>query len=122
MESLKALLLGGVVFETPAADVHLTETSENHVFPLFAYRETVNAASYTRKIPGVVYFPGSISGLAPGSEVTMHGLEVGEVTDVRFSYEVAKDAIVAPVRFEVQPVRSSASVSGCSKRNPHRRP
>ncbi|HYZ39325.1 MAG TPA: MlaD family protein, partial [Stellaceae bacterium] len=112
MESLKALLLGGVAFETPAAAVHMAETSEDHVFPLFANRETAKAASYTRTIAAIAYFPGSVSGLAPGSEVTMHGLKVGEVTDVRLSYDAAKDAIVAPVRFEVEPER----VIGVGKR------
>ncbi len=105
MESLKALLLGGVAFETPVTEIHSAETSENHVFPLFADRETANAASYTRKIPAIAYFPGSVSGLAPGSQVTMHGLKVGEVTDVRLSYDAAKDNVVAPVRFEVEPER-----------------
>jgi paraquat-inducible protein B len=105
MESLKALLLGGVAFETAVADIHTAETPENHVFPLFADRDTANAASYTRSIPAIAYFPGSVSGLAPGSQVTMHGLKVGEVTDVRLNYDAAKDAIVAPVRFEVEPER-----------------
>jgi len=35
----------------------------------------------------------------------MHGLKVGEVTDVRLSYDAAKDIVVAPVRFEVEPER-----------------
>ena len=105
MESLKALLLGGVAFETPAADVHAVEASLDHVFPLFADRDTANAASYTHKIPAIAYFPGSVSGLAPGSQVTMHGIKVGQVTDVRLSYDAAKDNVVAPVRFEVEPER-----------------
>jgi paraquat-inducible protein B len=105
MESLKALLLGGVAFETPAAELHAAAASENHVFPLFADRETANAASYTRTIAAISYFSGSVSGLAPGSRVTMHGLKVGEVTDVRLTYDAAKDAVLAPVRYEVEPER-----------------
>ena len=105
MESLKALLLGGVAFETPAADVHMAETSENHVFPLFVDREAANAAAYTRKIPVISYFPGSVSGLAPGAAVTMHGLQVGQVTDVRLTYDASKDAVLAPVRYELEPER-----------------
>ena len=35
----------------------------------------------------------------------MHGLKIGEVTDVRLMYDEAKKAIVAPVYFEVQPER-----------------
>ena len=112
MESLKALLLGGVAFETPAADVHMAETSENHVFPLFADREAANAAAYTRKIPAISYFSGSISGLAPGSAVTVHGLKVGEVTDARLTYDAAKDLVLAPVRYELEPER----VVGVGKR------
>jgi paraquat-inducible protein B len=105
MESLKALLLGGVAFETHAADIHTAETAEDHVFPLFADRDTANAASYTRKIPAISYFPGSVSGLAPGAAVTLHGLKVGEVTDVRLTYDAATDTVLAPVRYEVEPER-----------------
>ena len=112
MESLKALLLGGVAFETPAAEIRTAETSENHEFPLFADRETANAASYTRRIPAISYFSGSVSGLAPGAAVTVHGLKVGEVTDVRLTYDVAKDTVLAPVRYEVEPER----VVGVGKR------
>ena len=105
MESLKALLLGGIAFETPAAEIHAASTAENHVFPLFADRDAANNASYTRKIPVISYFPGSVKGLAPGSEVTMHGLQVGQVTEVRLEYDRAKDIVVAPVRYEVEPER-----------------
>src|SRR5437016_38560 len=112
MESLKALLLGGIACETPKADIRAAAAPENHVFPLFADRDAANSASYTRKIQVISYFPGSVKGLAPGSEVTMHGLKVGEVTDVRLVYDPAKDAIVAPVRFEVEPER----VIGVGKR------
>jgi paraquat-inducible protein B len=105
MESLKALLLGGIAFETPTAESRTQISLENHVFPLFRDRERADAASYTRKIPVVSYFPGSVSGLARDSEVTMHGLVVGRVTDVRLAYDADKDAVVAPVRYEVEPER-----------------
>jgi paraquat-inducible protein B len=105
MESLKALLLGGIAFETPAAETHTAVTAENHVFPLFADRDAANNASYTRKIPMISYFAGSVKGLAPGSEVTVHGLKVGQVTEVRLTYDRAKDTVLAPVRFEVEPER-----------------
>jgi paraquat-inducible protein B len=105
MESLKAVLLGGITFNTPAAELRKTVTAENHVFPLFADRDAAINASYTRKIPVISYFPGSVKGLVPGSEVTMHGLRVGEVTEVRLQYDRAKDIVVAPVRYEVEPER-----------------
>jgi paraquat-inducible protein B len=112
MESLKALLLGGIAFDTPEAEIHAAVTGENHVFPLFADRDEANNASYTRKIPVISYFPGSVKGLAPGSAVTMHGLQVGYVTDVRLEYDKAKDMVVAPVRYIIEPER----VTGIGKR------
>jgi paraquat-inducible protein B len=105
MESLKALILGGIAFETPTAESRTQISLENHVFPLFRNRERADAASYTRRIPVISYFPGSVSGLARGSEVTIHGLQIGRVTDVRLEYDPAKDAIVAPVRYEIEPER-----------------
>jgi paraquat-inducible protein B len=105
MESLRALLLGGIAFDTPAEQTTATVSTEQHVFPLFADHEAANAASYNRKIPVISYFSGSVRGLGPGSEVTMHGLVVGHVTDVHLSYDAAQNKIVAPVRFEVEPER-----------------
>jgi paraquat-inducible protein B len=106
LESLKALLLGGIAFETPdLAGPVKAASAENHVFPLFVDRDQAEAASYTRKIEVVSYFPGSVSGLGPGSPVTMHGLTVGQVEGVELQYDAAKDAVVAPVRYVVEPER-----------------
>jgi paraquat-inducible protein B len=105
LESLRALLLGGIAFDTLAAPTQTAASSDGHVFPLFANKDAAQAASYSRKIPFVGYFPGSVRGLAAGADVTLHGLKVGQVTDVRLVYDAAKDAILAPVRFEVQPER-----------------
>ncbi len=105
VESLRALLLGGIAFETPDSAINTAVSSESRVFPLFKDRDAADAASYTRQIPAVAYFTGSVQGLGPGSEVTMHGIVVGHVTDVRLGYDPAKSAIVVPVHFEVQPER-----------------
>jgi len=105
VESLEALLLGGIAFNTPAEARNLPPSPANHVFPLFADQDAAINASYSRRIPVVSYFPGSVRGLGPGSEVTMHGLVVGHVTDVHLTYDREKDAIVAPVRYEIEPER-----------------
>ncbi len=106
LESLKALLLGGIAFEPPEIGGKVQQVSaENHVFPLFADHDAAQAASYTRKIEAVSYFPGSVSGLGPGSPVTMHGLTVGQVLSVELKYDPAKDNIVAPVHYVVEPER-----------------
>ena len=105
VESLRAVLLGGIAFETPDGPVHSAISSEDHLFPLFMDRDTADAASYSRQIQLVSYFPGSVKGLAAGSEVTVHGLMIGHVSDVRLGYDPAANAVVAPVHYEIQPER-----------------
>jgi paraquat-inducible protein B len=105
LESLRALVLGGIAFENPTPEIHAPMSAENHVFPLFDNRDAADSASYTRSIPLVSYFPGSVGGLGPGSDVTMRGLTIGHVTSVRLGYDADKMAVVAPVHFEVQPER-----------------
>ncbi len=104
VESLRAVLLGGIAFDTMTGSQGPV-SAERHVFPLFANRDAAQAASYSRKVQMVSYFPGSVRGLAVGADVTLHGLKVGQVTDVRLVYDPAKDAILAPVHYEVEPER-----------------
>ena len=105
MESLRALLLGGIAFDTPAEQTAAAISVEQHVFPLFADRDAADAASYNRKIPVISYFSGSVRGLGPGSEVTMHGLVVGPCNRRAPLVRRGTEQIVAPVRFEVEPER-----------------
>ncbi|HUN44584.1 MAG TPA: MlaD family protein [Acetobacteraceae bacterium] len=105
IESLRALLLGGIAFSTPDEQANAPMSVEDHVFPLFANEKAAAAASYTREIPLVSYFNGSVRGLAAGSEVVMHGLVVGHVTNVSITYDRATDTVVAPVQYEVEPER-----------------
>jgi paraquat-inducible protein B len=101
--SLKALLLGGIGFETP--DPKAPPAVAADAFPLYNDHEAANAASYKRKIQCVAYFDGSVRGVAAGNEVTLRGLKVGHITGVSLKYDVARDAVVAPVTFDVEPER-----------------
>lgn len=111
LESIKALLLGGIAFDTPVAVkaaepvVAAAPSVADHLFPLFSDRDTANNASYKVSAQLVSYFPGSVRGIAPGSDVLIHGLVVGRVTSVELHYDPAKDTIVAPIRYEVEPER-----------------
>jgi paraquat-inducible protein B len=105
MESLRALLLGGIAFETPTTAPSSEVSAENHEFPLFANQDDAKAASYTRKVPLLVYFRSSVRGLGVGSDVVMHGLKIGQVTDVGLTFDLATDAVLAPVHLEIAPER-----------------
>jgi paraquat-inducible protein B len=105
VESLRAILLGAVAFETPDTAPSSEVAAADHEFPLFPNQDAERNASYSRKIPLLVYFPSSVRGLTPGSDVVIRGLKVGRVTDVRLSFDVAKGEVLAPVRLEIEPER-----------------
>ncbi|GAB0114672.1 PqiB family protein [Acidisoma sp. C75] len=104
VQSLNALLLGGVAFSTPDESTG-GEAASHYAFPLYDSKQAADESSYQRKVNFVSYFSGSVSGLGPGSPVTLHGLKIGQVTSVSIVYDTDQHKILAPVHFEVQPGR-----------------
>jgi paraquat-inducible protein B len=51
----------------------------------------------------VLYFPGSLSGLAVGSPVTFRGVRVGTVTGITIKYNITKQPLRIPVHIELEP-------------------
>ncbi|TAJ40844.1 MAG: MCE family protein [Reyranella sp.] len=100
-ESLRALLLGGIAFDTPTHPKSPVAAS-HYRFPLYASMEVAKSAGFGRQLQMVSNFEGSVAGLAVGADVTLYGLKIGEVTDVRLVYEPKKDRIVAPVHYRVE--------------------
>ncbi len=106
MESLRALLLGGIAFDT-SHDTDAPAAKPDQRFPLYANLEDAKATGFGRQFHLVSYFPGSVAGLAKGAEVTFHGLKVGEVTEVGLFYDPALDKVVVPVHYRVEAGRVS---------------
>jgi paraquat-inducible protein B len=105
VQSLDALLLGGIAFETPPAFETTPESPAQETFPLYSSQDDADQAAFRRKIPLVAYFSGSVAGLGPGSDVTFQGLRVGDVTGVDMEYDGKTNNVVAPVHFEIEPQR-----------------
>jgi|FEC22Drversion2_1045045.scaffolds.fasta_scaffold00497_4 paraquat-inducible protein B len=101
VESLRAVLLGGIAFETPF-DTKQAIAATNQEFPLYRNFDDAKAAGFGRQIRLLSYFPGSVAGLEPGAHVTLHGLRVGEVTDVDLVYDPKLDRVVVPVHYRVE--------------------
>src|SRR5262249_34985106 len=101
LESLRALLLGGIAFDTPS-DTKDPPSAANQAFQLYANFEAAKSAGFGHQIQLISYFPGSVAGLQVGAEVTLYGLKIGEVTDVSLVYDPQKDRIVVPVRYRVE--------------------
>jgi paraquat-inducible protein B len=101
MESIRALLLGGIAFDT-RPDPRGPASTAGYSFPLYANYEAAQAAGFGRQMHLMSVFEGSVSGLAVGADVTLHGLKIGEVTDIGLMYDPSLDSIVVPVAYRVE--------------------
>ena len=104
-ESLQAILTGGIAFDTPVTASASPVAEDNAAFPLFASYEAIQQAQYTVKMPFVLYFEGSVSGLEPGAPVELDGMKLGEVTDVHLETDPIKLTIRIPVTISLEPQR-----------------
>ncbi|MGH7121802.1 MAG: intermembrane transport protein PqiB [Acetobacteraceae bacterium] len=118
-QSLRAVLLGGIAFDTPVEAESTPVATANETFPLYENHAAADSARYRKHIDAVAYFPGSVSGLAPGAPVTMLGIRIGEVTSVDLRYNREKDILEVPVHFSIQPGRIALS-EAAQKRGPLR--
>ena len=103
IESVKALLMGGIAFETtPSA---APAAKPDHRFVLYANRETARSAGFSHHVQFRSNFNGSVAGLEVGADVTLHGLKIGEVTDVALTFDAKSQRIVAPVFYRIDAER-----------------
>ena len=105
MQSLQALLSGGIAFETPKFMRDQKPAAPDHEFRLFTSKTEADNAGYVRNIPFVTYFTSSVGGLARGSAVEVFGLQIGTVTEVRLVMDNRTNAMHVRVAFNLQPDR-----------------
>jgi paraquat-inducible protein B len=105
VDSLRAVLLGGIAFDTPKQGRGFPKSAENHVFPLYDDQEAADTAGFTRRLQFLAKFQSSVAGLSPTAAVTLHGIKIGEVSSVGLKYDKSLDSVVAPVEFAVEPDR-----------------
>ena len=105
LESLRALVLGGIAFETPNRGEAAPVSPNLHEFPLYSDKQAADSANYAQRIACVAYLTGSVAGLAPKAAVTLHGLRVGEVESVKLKYDKQRNDVVVPVHFYLEPGR-----------------
>jgi paraquat-inducible protein B len=113
MESLKALLMGGIAFESRPG-TSAPQSQANQRFQLYADRESARAAGFSHHLKLLSNFSGSVAGLDVGADVTMHGLKIGEVTEVGLVFDPKIDRVVAPVHYRIDAERISgiAAIKG----------
>ncbi len=107
MESLRAVVLGGIAFDTSDDPNNTAESDGEHTFPLFQTKDAADASTFKRSVPFIANLSSSVAGLAVGSSVTIHGIKVGEVSQVALQYDRHSDSVIVPVHFTLEPGRIS---------------
>ena len=101
IESLQAVLLGGLAFDTDDNVRSKTPSKEGAVFPLYDDQASARDAAYTKTSRAIVEFSGSVRGLEKGAPVEFRGLRIGEVLDFYLEFDPATKALRVPVTIEL---------------------
>jgi paraquat-inducible protein B len=111
-ESVVALLVGGLSFDTPAFEPQAQPAAAHAVFTLYNDRSAAMKAPDIDVKRYALYFNESLRGLSVGAPVTFLGLPAGEVTSVGLSFDAAKGNVRPRVVVAFYPERlmSYASV------------
>jgi paraquat-inducible protein B len=104
MESLQAVLLGGVGFETREESPRSAASPRDAEFPLYADAEAVRSAPYGPEISYLLRVGASVRGLEVDSPVELLGIRVGKVTDIHLEGEGGR--VHAVVTVSLEPERS----------------
>jgi paraquat-inducible protein B len=108
LESLQAVLSGGVAFNTPQESRDAPGAPAGTKFALYNSEADANAASYKERLPYVLYFQSSAAGLSVGAPVQIYGIQVGNVTGISLQFDPAQAVARVRVTIEVQPERLKA--------------
>jgi paraquat-inducible protein B len=104
-ESFVTMMIGGIAFDTPTNLEPGAPAGEGTTFKLYETRERIFEKVYAEKRPWLMYFDGSVRGLAVGAPVELQGIKIGEVTDITLEFDQEKMAFRIPVLAEVEPER-----------------
>jgi paraquat-inducible protein B len=105
IESVQALLVGGIAFETPREEDKAPPAPDGSVFDLYQSLAATEQPIYTDKRYFLLYFDQSVRGLSVGAPVEFRGIQVGEVHDVRIEFEPATQQFRIPVLIAIEPER-----------------
>ncbi|HXQ52566.1 MAG TPA: MlaD family protein [Stellaceae bacterium] len=105
VESLQAVIAGGVGFDSPDEVRTGEPAKEGTAFHLFADHATVLESSFAQRIPFIIDFEGSVHGLEIGAPVEFRGIKVGNVTDIRLEFDPTDGSVRIPVTIDFEPQR-----------------
>ena len=104
-ESIVTILIGGIAFDTPASLEPGGPAKPDEVFKLYETHEKIYEKTYAKKTRWLLYFKGSVRGLAVGSPVEFRGIHIGQVLDINLQYNAEERSFQIPVLIEIEPER-----------------
>ena len=105
-QSMLSVLIGGVAFDTPPTlEEKGAPAAEDQYFPLYASREEAHEKVYLTAKRFLLFFDGSVRGLAVGAPVLLRGIKLGQVLDVQLEFDVKAFKFQIPVLIEIEPDR-----------------
>ena len=109
MESMIALLSGGVAFETLPEFLDTPVAKESTVFELFENRTKALERPITETVTFVLRFEGSVRGLSIGAPVEYRGIRIGTVKAIELGADPRHKGVVSPVvLIDLEPQRTEA--------------
>ena len=106
MESLVALVSGGIEFDTPEdLDVTPEPAAPGTTFKLFPNKAEAEKRSLNFTISYVLYFKENVRGLTKGAPVEFRGIRMGTVKDIALERDPVTDEIRIPVLITMEPER-----------------
>jgi paraquat-inducible protein B len=105
LQSIQALISGGVTFSVPPPEEHEAVSPNKAVFHLYASHQEAQADADAQQVPVVSYLTSSVSGLTEGAPVNVLGIQVGDVTNVSLVVDRIAGTVKARVEMRLQPER-----------------
>jgi paraquat-inducible protein B len=107
-ESLTAIVIGGIAFETPPQTRVAGPATPDTGFTLFPNRDAALKEIHTVKDGYILYFTHSVRGLSVGAPVEFLGVDAGEVTGVKLDFNRERGTVRPVVEIVLYPERLSA--------------
>ncbi len=103
-ESLTSILEGGVAFAS-LPNARGAAVADDSAFTLYSDHDRAMRPVETEIRSFVMYFKGSLRGLASGAAVDLNGIDIGEVRSLDVEYDESAGGLRFPVVIEVYPQR-----------------
>jgi paraquat-inducible protein B len=105
VQSVAALLAGGIAFETPNLLSSAEPAPPGHRFTLYDSRQMSEERPITVAVPYLLYFEDTVRGLKVGAPVEFRGIRIGTVKDISIKGELDTAQVHIPVLIEIEPDR-----------------